>query len=389
MTSGAAHSADSVWDAMKEGKPTVQLRLRYESVDHDSIVSTATKKDHDALFMRTAIGYKTGAYMGFSAYVQLEDISEVGLADPDYETNPGGILDKEAADINMGYVQYANEGLTAKFGRQTIIYDNARHIGNVGWRMNDQTFDAATLQYVSGPFSLNYNYVWQTNRIVATEEDMDSHFINTSYKFDLGKLTGYYYKIDFDTNDGVPFFGDTHDIDTLGLRFDGKASVGEGSLLYTLEYGQQSDGADATTKYDADYLHGILGYNFGNVTIKAGYEQLGSDAGKAAFSTPLSTVHAHNGWSDRALSLKTTANDNGIQDTYFSIGGKVAGVKLLGVYHMLEADNGGADIGDEINLLAVYKTKAGPVVGAKAAMFDSNTANNDTEKFWVWTEYKF
>jgi hypothetical protein len=229
------------------------------------------------------------------------------------------------------------------------------------------------------------------NRIVATEEDMDTHLVNASYKFEPGKLSAFYYKIDFDIDD-QGFFTDANDIDTFGARFVGST----GKFLYELEYAQQSDGSDSTVKYDADYYHAMLGYNFGPVTIKVGQELLGSDGGKASFNTPFATVHAFNGWSDRALSLKSApspnalgVNANGIQDTYAAISGKLAGVKLLGTYRQLEADNGGTDIGDEINLLAVYKTKAGPVVGAKAAMFDSNTANDDTTKYWVWTEYKF
>jgi hypothetical protein len=131
----------------------------------------------------------------------------------------------------------------------------------------------------------------------------------------------------------------------------------------------------------------MLGYKFSGVTLKLGYESLGSDGGTAAFATQLATVHAYNGWSDRNLILKP-AGSAGLVDQYVALGGKVGGVKLLGTYRTLETDFGGTDLGKETNLLAVYKTKPGVVLGAKFAMYESETTNNDTEKAWIWSEYK-
>ena len=34
-----------------------------------------------------------------------------------------------------------------QIGRQNIVLDNARFIGNVGWRLNEQTFDALSFKY--------------------------------------------------------------------------------------------------------------------------------------------------------------------------------------------------------------------------------------------------
>jgi len=371
--------AESIWSALKGGTPTVQLRLRYEDVSDDTSATGA--KDVQDLTLRTAIGYKTGTYMGLSAYAQLEDISMI-------DDNDKANADARASELNQAFLKYGNSDFETVLGRQTLIYDNARHIGNVGWRQNDQTFDAATLKYTKDKLSLNYNYVWQANRITNTQQEMSSHLVNAAYDFKTIKVVGYYYLLDFDTGT-TNFFTDTHDTDTYGIRLAGAAPVGATKLLYTLEYALQSDGSDATVSFDADYILAELGASFSGVTIKGGYEVLGVDNG-VSFSTPLATVHAFNGWSDKVIAAQLKGNANGIEDTYFAISGKVVGIALLGMYHDIKPETGtSATIeGSEIDLQATYATKVGFTFGAKAAFFDADAAANDLDKFWLWTEYK-
>ena len=122
--------------------------------------------------------------------------------------------------------------------------------------------------------------------------------------------------------------------------------------------------------------------NFGGITAKLGLEVLGSDSVAYAFQTPLATKHAFNGWADKFLSTPA----NGLQDLMVSVGGMVAGVKLLGVYHDYSADEGSADYGTEINLLAVKKISTRYTVGAKFAGYSADTFSTDTDKFWLWGE---
>jgi hypothetical protein len=388
-------AADTVFDAIKSGKPTVQIRLRYESVDTDPTT------DVYGVLARTAIGYKTGSYEGFSAYVQVEDVSTLagddGFSDPSAPARLPGptIADPEKADVNMSYLKYDNGSLTVVAGRQTIIHDKSRHIGNVGWRMDDQTYDAMTVKYKKDEFSLSLSHVWQVNRIFGTEDDTDSNLLHGTYDSSIGLFSVYYYQLDFESTNGgghgYPAYGDVVDTDTYGIRLSGKYKA----FSYTAEYASQSDGADNTlTPFETEYLHANVGYDISGVMVSVGYESMGSDnSGAVSFATPLGTVHAFNGWSDRNLSLAPGLNGAGIVDTYLTIGGKVAGVKLLGTYRQLENDvdtGAGKDRGTETNLLAVYKTKPGIVLGAKAALYEDDTAAGiDTTKTWFWTEYKF
>ena len=372
--------ANSLWDALKSGSPTVQLRLRYEGVSDDTFTTTAGDKDVEDLSLRTAIGYKTDSYRGFSAYAQLEDISI--LNDNDTKS-----ADTRDSGINQAFAKYVQGGFEAIAGRQTIIYDNARHIGNVGWRQNDQTFDAFTLKYNRNKLSLNYSYVWQANRSVGTQAHMSTHLFNGSYAFPGLKATIYSHLIDYDS-DAQGFFTDANDINTYGIRLKGSTPVGNAKILYTLEYATQSDGADATASFNADYTLAELGASFGSAIIKVGYELLGTDNG-SSFTTPLATAHAHNGWSDKNIATQLRSNTNGIEDTYGAISYKFSSVSLLGVYHNISPKSGTATFeGSEIDLVATYKTKKGFVFGFKGAFFAADAETNNLDKLWLWTEYK-
>src|SRR5690606_30123568 len=101
--------------------------------------------------------------------------------------------------------------------------------------------------------------------------------------------------------------------DTYGLRWAGQA--GE-SIRYTFEYATQSEAGDAPVEYSADYIlaevGGKLPLSGASLELKVGYEVLGSDDGNKAFTTPLATLHAFQGWTDRFLATP----DAGIEDTY-------------------------------------------------------------------------
>ena len=78
--------------------------------------------------------------------------------------------------------------------------------------------------------------------------------------------------------------------------------------------------------------------------------------------------------------------DDGLVDTYLSVGGKVAGVKLGATYHMFSSDKGGDDYGSEIDLLAAKKFGKHYSAGVKYAAYTEgdDRANGDTNKLWVW-----
>lgn len=81
------------------------------------------------------------------------------------------VADPDSERLNrlpLGYHGVA--GTEARVGRQRIILDDARFVGNVGFRQNDQTCDAARARTdLPGGVEVDYSYVWQVNRILGSE----------------------------------------------------------------------------------------------------------------------------------------------------------------------------------------------------------------------------
>ena len=250
----------SLTEAIVGGKVDINLRLRLEFVDQAGL------KDALALTERLRLGYGTLPYNGFTFYVDFEDIRAA-----DYDSyNAAGlnnrpshavIADPEDTELNQLFVNYTSDKLPFKtrLGRQRIKLDDDRFVGNVGWRQNEQTFDAASMWLTPGDnFTFLYSYVWEVNRIFGPDSgrdfDSESHFINLSYNWlDFGKITAFAYLLDLENLNVTPT-GQASSSDTYGIRFAGKQQLSEDfSLGYTLSYAKQTDAGDNPTNYDADY----------------------------------------------------------------------------------------------------------------------------------------
>src|SRR5690606_812447 len=188
--------------------------------------------------------------------------------------------------------------------------------------------------------TLFYAYLDNVNRIFGEQNPIgdhrqSSHLLNAQYGgLSAGKLTGYAYMLD---NESAA----TLSSDTFGVRWLG--TVGP-QLSYTLEYAHQSDAADSPLDYSASYTLAELAASLGQVNVKLGHEVLGSDDGEVGFSTPLATLHAFQGWTDRFL--ETPAN--GVEDTYLSLETELVGINLALAYHDLSANEGSDRYGQEL-----------------------------------------
>lgn len=363
------------------------FRLRFENVQQDNPL-----EDADALTLRSRIGFKTASYSGFSALIEAEDVREIvdDFSVPPAGVRPGQfsvIADPEGTEIDQAFVQYSNKQLNVKLGRQVFTLDGHRFIGHVGWRQDRQTFDGAVLNYKpSEKFNINVSYIDKRNRIFADEADIDSEdmILNTSYKSAIGKVTAYAYLLEVDS-------AASNSIDTYGLSLVGSKSVAANKFSYTVEYASQ----EVNDSFDTDYLFLEGGFSFsevaGGLTVKLGFESLGSDNGEQGFATPLATLHKFNGWSDQFLATPS----QGLEDLYFSLSGKALGGKWSAVYHDFSSDvslGGNSDLGDEINLVYTRSFGDGFSGGVKFADYsagDSAFNKVDTQKSWVWASYKF
>jgi hypothetical protein len=379
-------SSSSIAEAVVNGKTDINLNLRYETVDQDN-----AKKDADALTLRTRVTYTTGDVAGFSSVVEFED-SRVVLGMNDYNNTLGKngdysvIADPETTELDQFLLQYKQESLAIKVGRQLITMDNHRFVGHVGWRQDRQTFDGVTFAYQPiKDLTVDYGYITKRNRIFAEAKDIDSndHLLNAAYQTSFGKVTAYGYLLEVDNES-------ENGLDTFGIRFNGGTSIGEQKISYQLEYAQQ-DADNAATSYSADYILAEISSSFSGVGLKVGYELLGSDDGNYGFSTPLATLHKFNGWSDQFLNTPK----EGLTDLYASVGGKVAGGKWALIYHKFDADKASVmvdDLGSEINAIYSNSFTKNYTAGIKLAAYsagDATAGKVDTNKIWLWLNAKF
>ena len=369
--SPALVQANAIEEAFKGGKATFDARYRYESVDD------STNLDATASTLRTGLGFTTDTSMALSAHADFEHVSRV-LLDREYGAPYAVVADPNTSELNQAYLKYkVSDSVTAIAGRQRIILDNARFVGNVVWRQNEVTFDALRVMYKpSKDISLDFINIQQVNTLLGTDVESNHNLINAGFSgIGPGKLTAYAYML---SNDGAA----ASETQTLGLRYKGKSS----GVLYTAEFATYSDTGDNPSSFDSDYTFLELGYKFSDkITAFIASETLGADDGVTGeFETPLATKHAFNGWADKFLNTPAT----GLVDNYIKVVSKVAGVKIVGMYHDYSADFGSADYGTELNLVVVKKLDKNFTVLGKYASYDADSFSADTEKLWFQVQYK-
>ena len=374
--------------AIEAIKPIFNARVRYETVDQDGIAETA-----NALTYRLRAGFETGAIVNTKFLIEFDHIED--LVD-DFNSTTNGktefpvVADPNATELNR--LQLTNTSLqeiTVTLGRQRIILDDSRFVGNVGWRQNEQTFDGLRVQNGSlGELDLDASYITQVNRIFGDESPIgvwegDTFIFNAKHPSPLGKVTGFAYLLDIENAGGV------FSSQTLGARLNGRQKLGSGTLTYVASYAQQQDYGDSPFDYSADYILAEGTYAKKGFSGGLGYELLGGDA-QRGFQTPLATLHKFNGWADKFLATPNT----GIEDLYVKAGyapgkaGPFKDMKFTAIYHDFSADSDGTDYGSEINFVASSKWKKLGLL-LKYADYNSDGFATDTNKIWVQVDYGF
>jgi len=371
--------------APEMGKINFDARVRYEDVNDDS-----AKKDAEAFTLRVRLGYLTPDFKGFKGFAEVESTTRLG--DPDYNDlrGQGGaysvIADPDNNELNRGWVSYSGiDSTNIKLGRQRVILDNARFVGNVGWRQNEQTFDALTIANTSfADTTIVAGFMDDVHKIDGTHEDADIPLLNVKYTgLPFGDISGYGYFMDYDDK-GIA------DRDTVGLRFNGSTKVSNSvNMLYTAEYAQQDIDFAGASSEDVNYYMVEAGVSIAGITAKIAHEvQEGEGTKDASFKTPLGTNHAFNGWADQFLNTP----DDGLEDTFVTLSTKFMGMKFVAAYHNFEAENSSTDYGDEMDFLVVKKFNKNFKALVKYASYsqgDSATKQEDKDKLWIQGELSF
>lgn len=412
LLGAAAQAANPVSGALGETKPLIDVRLRYEMVDQ---LAAPVLRKADAWTMRARIGFETGRAWNTSLLVEGEAVAP--LYHPHYRednavairTNYPVVADPEDQEINR--LQLTNISLldtTVVVGRQRIVLDDQRFVGNVAWRMNEQTFDAlrVTNRHINN-LVIDAGWFVHVNRIYGPDSPQspwggDSYFANIAYQTKIGKISAFSYLLGFRPIRTIPAALDPsrQATSTWGLRFAGDRVAGPLKLAYVASYAQQKERGANPFKQDNHYSLLELYATWKQYTLGIGDEVLSGylvpgTTTTVGFSTPLATLHKFQGWADKFL----TTPGNGIDDRYATLAWTTKGVmsldtlSLAAAWHGYRAQRISANYGDEINisLAAKYHRTLTTVKWAsyRADATTPTTIARDTDKFWLQLDYVY
>ncbi|MBB3862267.1 hypothetical protein GGQ88_003565 [Novosphingobium hassiacum] len=377
--------------------PIIDARLRYEAVDQPTL-------DADAVTVRLRAGFEVKhAPSHLSFLVEAEgtlgiqnDYNAFPFAVPgSAQRRPGFsvVPDPESIDLNRLQVQYRTKAFALTVGRQRINLDDQRFVGSVGWRQNEQTFDAVRAEAAFGPVTLDGTYAIQQDSIFGSEagprRSMDGDFVFLGASAKVGPLTAKAFSYLLDYDEAFAFASSSQ---TYGGRIVGSVPLSKAVKLNMLaSYARQSGFGSNPVAFEADYVAGELGLAAKGFTLTGGYEKLGAarTPGKS-FQTPLATLHKFNGWAD--LFLTTPAA--GLEDTYASLAKVFPKVKALPglnatvVYHEFRSDRGSIKYGTEWDASLGFKvSNVGMLL--KYADYNAKAFGADKSILWLQAEVAF
>ncbi|MFU8811508.1 MAG: hypothetical protein ACNA78_01000 [Balneolaceae bacterium] len=389
----------SLSDALANGEITLFFRPRAEFVSQDLV------QNAEAVTHRLQLGYTTADLYGFSGHVDFihsfaytpKRFNAAGLNN---RPERAVVADPKLTVLNQMFAAFYDEAshTRAQVGRQRLILDDARFIGNVGWRQNEQTVDGVVLESGVGIEHLraHYSYFWQVNRVLGPQHpagifDSDSHLLNVSYAgLPFTTVTGYGYFLSF-SGQQRSLSSDTYG-GSVQSRFPMLNDRFELDLHLSYARQESASGLEAQRGASADYYRAGGSIHKPSVAhVGITYEQLGSGGDQFSFNTPLATLHAHQGWADQLLATPV----EGIRDLHvFGSLQLPADVTLFGRFHWFSTDSDSQLLARELNLSASKKiSQMWSVLLKYADFWTANDATpiplRDTRKFWIQMEFRF
>ncbi|WP_313737334.1 hypothetical protein [Sphingobium yanoikuyae] len=377
-----------------ELKPVAEARLRYEHVDQDGLAQQA-----DALTVRARAGLTASSGALSATLVGQGTLAVIDRYFDGFDnaaTKPL-VADPQNVALYIAQLQYRTKWLTLTGGRQKIVLDDERFVGNVAFRDNGQTFDAVRAELTPAQgLKLDVSYAWSVRTIWgfqgkgARQQAIsgDNILANLSYATPLGMLSGFAYLVDQDEAAVQAYRLSSQ---TYGVRLAGNQPLSKfAKFAYQLSYARQLDYHRNPNDYAADYWLADATLDLHGWKLNAGYEVLGASHGAAltGFQTPLGTNFKFQGWADKFL----TTPANGMRDLYVGTGygwkqvGPLSGVALAATWHRFESDRLDQHYGNEWDLIASAKLRR-TALSVRYAHYDARAMASDTEKLWLQADW--
>jgi hypothetical protein len=361
------------------GTPTAEVKLGYEYSDLDGNGTDSA----NALISRIRLNYQSGNYKGLEAFVQAQYVGPIVDQYAPEDSNYDTVADPEAFRFHQLYLAYNNYNTLGKIGSQEILLDNQRFIGNVGWRFNAQSFNAALIQNESvDNLKLFYAYTDSINEPDGENNDeRQYHLFNGQYGVgENNKVSVYAY---LQRNDLMTL---PDELDTYGARFWGK----NGTFVHNAMLAGQREAYYA-------FLSGKLDFEPADAEVGIEYISGGADP-KEQFQTLNGTAHAFNGWADQFLGTGGGL-PGGLVDLWLKGSGMIfEKTELIGVYHYFGTASDAAGFsgtyGNEIDLMAKQKVHENFDLSATLAYYikadgDIAKPTADETVFWLRGTWRF
>lgn len=363
----AANSQDNYFKISGQYRARPEYRHGYKTLTPD----TATAAFFIAQRARLIFDYKKG---NITAYTSIQDIRTWG----DEEQ----LKDIAGLSVNELWVELSlKKNFSLKMGRQELVYDDQRLLGNVDWNNASRSHDALLLKYVNK----EKKFYWHTG---AAFNQKGEPLFGTNYTLNNYKFLGFsWLKKEF-TNSSLSATAILNGANSTVVNSKKtKASFTIGPL-----YNFQNNNYKAilgayyqTGKTENNLLLSAYMINaYGEVHNKKifagiGVDYLSGNADKtssghsASFSTLYATNHKFYGYMDYFTNIPGDTKQNGLIDPYLRIG-IIPSKKFkttLDVHHFYLANkntSGTNDIqpalGDELDLLFDYQPS--PVINFQA-----------------------
>jgi hypothetical protein len=363
-------------------------RLRHEQVDDD-----AFSHDANADTLRLRLGLRANFGVGWSALLEGAGVASAGQH---YNSGANGrtaypaITDPRGSELNQAWLGWQGDAFGVTAGRQRLLLDNQRWVGNSGWRQHEQTYDAVALQWQPlAALTLRYDWLDRVHRVagddalnpLARERRLNTHLLNAAWTHDAQQWVGYAYL--HEDRDVASASSETY-----GLRWSGKAMHDGNGPGWTLEAARQVDYANNPLHFAHSYWLLEPTWTLQGITAKLGWEHLGGN-GQHALQTPLATLHAFNGWDDQF----NVTPAGGLEDRYAGVGGNLGRAGLASKlgwvvsYHDYHADRGGR-YGSEWNASLSFPLATGLTGLIKVADYRADGLGRDSAKLWLQLEWR-
>lgn len=324
-SSAGSAGADVPVGSAKDWKLAVGAQIRPRLVvDSGRDLQDGDTLEREYVTQRSRLTLSATHDHGHQVYVQIQDVRQWGeLSNPQAHAARG-------LDVHQAYAALALPGdFTLKLGRQELILDDHRLIGNLAWAQRGLTFDGATAQGELGPVTLTaLGFV-----ISERDQDPDGAADATASEVSLVGLHGRFAPSAAFSGSALALSRRNEQAEerrhTAGVFAKGAVS----GFTYQLDAYMQL-GTLADEDISAWLVAGRLGYSLPGAWqpgLMLWYEGLSGD-GKATgvFDTLYATNHKFYGEMDFFVNIPAQTAALGLQD----LGGRltIRGAKPVGAY---------------------------------------------------------